>query len=447
LSDAGARESVRRILARAARRLRAQRLLADMAPALCAGLAGPALGLLLPAGAARGALALATPVLAFAWLTWRTLRPLPARSAAAWLDRRAGLADALTTACWFLDRDPDDAWVEHQRERAAETARELDLRELVSLRVPPGPALLAAGLAAVVVFGWLRGEAHTRRGGTAAAVADAGVPAPRAEPDEAAIEDGAEAGRDAVPQARPAPADLDALAEELRAGLTEEALERLRELARQAEARRPPGADAATGEGAAEDAAGPSLDAEALASALAEASEAAQRGDEEAAAKALEEASEAAGGPQQRQDPEAPGQPRQASAADQTEAQAPADAGVRWSLDALDPQSAGAEESEQAARGDAAGPPAGGDPEEGEATELDVELEREALSSESARETEPTEITEEASREQSARVGYRGGGGGRYDPPRPVETTEVPWSARERVRLYLLALTQEEAQR
>ena len=451
MSDAGARASVRRTLSRAARRLRARRLLAELPFALCAGLAGPVLSLLLPPGAPRTGLALATPVLAAAWLGWRGLPAVSPARAAAWLDRRAALADSLTTACWFLDQPRDDAWVQHQRELAAASSRGLDLAELVPLRVAPGPALLAAALALVVILGWRTG-APASSGSATARVADDEA-GPRRDPEQPRAEGRPEAGRDPVPQALPLPADLEALAEQLRAGLGEEARERLRELARRAEARRPPDADsAASGAGSADAASGTTLSGEELsgeelAAALAEAAEAMQRGDQEAAAQALEEAAEAAGAERQQrqQAPEEGALPRQASAQDEAAARAPADAGVRWSLDALDPQSLGAEEAQQAARGDAAGPPSGGEPEAGEATELDVELEREALSSESARETEPSEITEEASREQGARIGYRGGGVRRYDAARPLETTEVPWPARERVRRYLLALTREES--
>jgi hypothetical protein len=450
LSDTGTRESVRRTLSQAARRLRAQRLLAGLGPALCAGLAGPAVALLLPAGPGRIALAFATPFGATAWLWWRARRPLPAQQTAAWLDHRAGLADALTTACWFLDREPDDAWARHQRQLAVEATRDLDLRRLVPLRVAPGPLLLAAALASIAVLGW-RGEAPLRRSGVTGPAGEGAAPAPERERGEPRAEPDAEAGRDSLPDLPPAPADLAALAEELRAALGEEAREKLRELARRAEALRPPEADAAaSGGGRAEDASGQGADAEELAAALAQAAAAVERGDAEAAARVLEDAAEAAQDaarqrPQQPPEPGAPGQ-RQATAAD--EAPPPADAGVRWALDALDPQGLEAGDAQRAARGDAAGPPSGGEPEQGEATELDVELEREALQSESARETEPGEITEEASREQGARVGYRGGASrGGYAAALPLEPTEVSWPARERVRRYLLALTQEEPQR
>ena len=62
MRETGARESVRRTLARAGRRLRVRRLLEALPLALCAGLAGPALSLLLPGGWLRNGLAVITPL-------------------------------------------------------------------------------------------------------------------------------------------------------------------------------------------------------------------------------------------------------------------------------------------------------------------------------------------------------------------------------------------------
>jgi hypothetical protein len=341
LSDAAAREGVRRTLAAGGRRLRAQRFLAELPLLLCAGLAGPVLVLLLSETGLRSGLAWLTPPLAAAALLWRALRPLPDARVAAWLDRRAGLADTLTTACWFLDNPPDDPWVRHQRRLAAEAGGELELGRLVSLRVPLVPAASSAVLALVVALGWALDGGAPPPGGAAVVAADAAAGSARTEPEESETAAGAELGRDALHDGLPVAADLEALAEELREGMSEELQERLRELAREVAAQRPPEGDASSGEGGGEAAAGEPASPEEMAAALSEAAEAAQRGDREAAADALEEAAEGARD-ERAADPEAPGQ-GQAGEQDPDAAKAPADAGVRWSLDALDAEGEEAE--------------------------------------------------------------------------------------------------------
>jgi hypothetical protein len=81
-------------------------------------------------------------------------RPLSGARAATEADRRAGLHDELTSAYWFMQGDagaPAAAeWIDLQLQRAARTARGLQIRRLVPLRLPR--TALAGLLSGVVLL-------------------------------------------------------------------------------------------------------------------------------------------------------------------------------------------------------------------------------------------------------------------------------------------------------
>lgn len=105
--------------------------------------------------------ALAAP--ATAWLRASRRQPdLPAAAAA--IDRSASLHDAVTTAAWFADHQPDpSAWVDAQRARTARAAASLDVDALFPIAPPPALPKAAVGLAALLIVALLVPASWSRR--------------------------------------------------------------------------------------------------------------------------------------------------------------------------------------------------------------------------------------------------------------------------------------------
>jgi hypothetical protein len=153
-------EVILRALARVRGRLRLRCAVQDLAAVL--GMIAVALLLwraLRVAGDAAPALTAAAILIALllwvAGLAW-LLRGLFVRRttlarAADEVDRRAALDDELKTAYWFIEHPMASPWITAQIERAARSARALDVARLLPVRVEPG-TLAASALASVLLL-------------------------------------------------------------------------------------------------------------------------------------------------------------------------------------------------------------------------------------------------------------------------------------------------------
>ena len=84
-------------------------------------------------------------------LAWSFRSRVSLQEAARAADTAGGLRDELKSSLWFLEQGAPSPWESAFLERAAGTARALDPRSLVPLRLP-GAGRAAAGLAALLVF-------------------------------------------------------------------------------------------------------------------------------------------------------------------------------------------------------------------------------------------------------------------------------------------------------
>ncbi|MEI7967858.1 MAG: hypothetical protein WCJ69_02645 [Betaproteobacteria bacterium] len=144
-------------LSAVAGRLRAQRRIDSASLALASALAilivAVVLGAILaPTSLARWPWTAALVLLGAiaAALAWSFRSRVSLQEAARAADTAGGLRDALKSSLWFLEQGAPSPWESAFLERAAGTARALDPRKLVPLRLP-GAGRAAAGLAALLV--------------------------------------------------------------------------------------------------------------------------------------------------------------------------------------------------------------------------------------------------------------------------------------------------------
>ncbi len=94
------------------------------------------------------------------FFVWRVTRKRTLAQAAAIADGEGDLKDELKTAYWFIKNDTEDGekdaspWIELQTRRAATTAADLDLGQLVPTIVPKGMFLADGILFAIGIFLW-----------------------------------------------------------------------------------------------------------------------------------------------------------------------------------------------------------------------------------------------------------------------------------------------------
>jgi hypothetical protein len=103
-------------------------------------------------GVTIGLVAAALLVLFVAFAGWRIGKKGTLEQAATLIDRKVGLRDELKTAFWFLNNPLPSAWVEEQIRRAAQNARDIDVRRVYPTMIPK-TSYVAVGT--VLVFGAL----------------------------------------------------------------------------------------------------------------------------------------------------------------------------------------------------------------------------------------------------------------------------------------------------
>jgi len=128
-------------LHRVERRIRANRLVYELAFGTAAFIALPLLlkiwDLFEPLRGATVSTIVGIWMLLFAaYVAWRSLQKGTLNDVAASVDTKAGLNDELKTAFWFVNNPRPSAWVDAQLRRAAGNARRLDLKRLYPRRIP-----------------------------------------------------------------------------------------------------------------------------------------------------------------------------------------------------------------------------------------------------------------------------------------------------------------------
>ena len=88
------------------------------------------------------------------WRPWRLTRTRSLAQAAALADGKGDLKDELKTAHWFTEENDASPWIELQARRAATTAADLDLGQLVPTIIPKGLFLADGVLLAIGIFLW-----------------------------------------------------------------------------------------------------------------------------------------------------------------------------------------------------------------------------------------------------------------------------------------------------
>ncbi len=95
-------------------------------------------------GLTVGAFAAVLALLFVCFAIWRISRRETLEQAAAIIDRKAGLRDEIKTAFWFLNHPRSSAWVEQQIQRAAKSARNVDVQRAYPTVVPRTSYIAAA---------------------------------------------------------------------------------------------------------------------------------------------------------------------------------------------------------------------------------------------------------------------------------------------------------------
>jgi hypothetical protein len=149
------REIIIKSLEKAERRLRTNRLFGDLTFSLSLFLLFPLVfkiwDLLSPFRGTTVAVVLGTWVTCLAFYSlWRTLQKGTLEQAAAQVDTKAGLADELKTAYWFITHPRTSDWIDVQIRRASKRASGLNIDRLYP-RVIPATSYLAAALLALLI--------------------------------------------------------------------------------------------------------------------------------------------------------------------------------------------------------------------------------------------------------------------------------------------------------
>ena len=154
MQDSQKRQQILELLAQVDRRLRRNEALALLARSLWF-VVGVLVLLKLTGGwdapSARGAVLVVSLLGALGYVLWHYAKGRSLARAAAVTDRRAELADTLTSALFFLDLDERTDWMELQIARSAEVAGQLSPPELTPT-VFPRPLFYASGTGAMLLM-------------------------------------------------------------------------------------------------------------------------------------------------------------------------------------------------------------------------------------------------------------------------------------------------------
>jgi hypothetical protein len=450
-------------LARAARRLRALRLLQAALRGLLVALLAP-LGLLLwhlawgvPQGVAPWVLGGAGAGLGV-FLVVRLFERRSLAQAAAVLDREGDLHNELTTAEWFVRARSSSDWIDEQVTRASRTASGLEVEALVPLRVSrPLVGRVAAMLAVLAVLslvpttwtrGWLEVSASQ---GTLTAEELQKIEEIRALIEQA--DDLTPAERERLRELLAKLSRNDLTLEEVLATLEEaEAILEKKDEALEGQAADDEKADAEPDEAAPKEAGEPKPADEPTEPA--DPSEPSGEGEptareqateevkelEQAVAQRMEEAKQQAeqqGQQQQQADQESQSAESQQSG-EKSEKSAEQGAQSQESAE----NQAGQQSPDDSAKGDLASAPKDKQGQIGEATELDVTLKKEALVQPPEPETlTPKELIDKDTKAGTSEVDYRDVTSRTpYADAEPVGSHEIPWSYRELVKSYFQAV-------